>query len=45
MTAALGWGMCFYGMTAVFIGAVIAYYIIYKISKNKKGPTRFDDLE
>ena len=36
MTAALGWGMFFYGMTAVFIGAVIAYYIINKVSKNKK---------
>ena len=44
MTTALGWGM-FYGMTAIFIGAVIAYYVINKISKNKKEPTRFDDLE
>ena len=28
MTVALGWGMFFYGMAAVFIGAVIAYYVI-----------------
>ena len=25
MTTALGWGMFFYGMTAVFIGAVMVY--------------------
>ena len=45
MTTGFGVGMFFYGMGALLIGAIIAYYIINKISKNKKEPTRFDDLE
>ena len=31
MTAAFGIGMFFYGMAAIFIGAIIAYFIIKRI--------------
>ena len=30
MTAAFGIGMFFYGMVAIFIGAIVAYYVINK---------------
>jgi len=30
VTSSLGWGMFFYGMGCVLIGAIIAYYIINK---------------
>jgi phosphotransferase system glucose/maltose/N-acetylglucosamine-specific IIC component len=33
MTANFGIGMFFYGMTCIFIGAIIAYYIINKFNK------------
>ena len=32
MTVGFGVGMFFYGMGAIFIGAIIAYYIINKIN-------------
>ena len=32
MTATFGIGMFFYGMGAICIGAIIAYYIINKIN-------------
>ena len=34
MTASFGVGMFFYGMTCVFIGAIIAYFIINKFNKS-----------
>ena len=34
MTASFGVGMFFYGMGAIFIGAIIAYYIINKVMKD-----------
>ena len=30
MTAVIGVGMIFYGMVAIFIGAIVAYYVINK---------------
>ena len=33
MTLNFGIGMFFYGMTCIFIGAAIAYYIINKVQK------------
>ena len=35
MTSLLGWGMFFYGMGCVLIGAIIAYYIINKTNVYK----------
>ena len=45
MTFEFGMGMFFYGMGAILIGAVIAYFIINKVMEKDKEPTRFDDLE
>ena len=36
MTANFGIGMFFYGMTCIFIGAIIAYYIINKFNKTSE---------
>ena len=33
ITTGFGIGMFFYGMTCIFIGAAIAYYIINKVQK------------
>ena len=30
MTSAFGIGMFFYGMVAIFIGAIVVYYVITK---------------
>jgi uncharacterized protein YneF (UPF0154 family) len=32
-------------MSALLIGAIIAYFIINKVMEEKKEPRRFDDLE
>tara|TARA_A100001515_G_scaffold454_1_gene483 strand:+ start:3008 stop:3112 length:105 start_codon:yes stop_codon:yes gene_type:complete len=32
MTAIFGIGMFFYGMVAIFIGAMVAYYVINKFN-------------
>ena len=47
MTTGFGVGMFFYGMGALLIGAVIAYYIINKVQKilHEKRRSRWDDLE
>ena len=45
MTFEFGMGMFFYGMGAILIGAVIAYFIINKVMEKKEEPKRFDDLE
>ena len=34
MTANIGIGMFFYGMTCIFIGAIITYFIINKFNKS-----------
>ena len=36
ITAGFGIGMFFYGMTCIFIGAAIAYYIINKVQKTEE---------
>ena len=35
MTFAFGIGMFFYGMVAIFIGAIIAYFIIKRIKNDE----------
>jgi len=40
-----GLGMFIFGMGALIVGAIIAYFIINKVLEEKKEPTRFDDLE
>ena len=40
-----GLGMFIFGMSALIVGAIIAYFIINKVMKEKKEPVRFDDLE
>ena len=47
MTASFGIGMFFYGMGAILIGGVIAYYVINKVYRgiHHKRKTRWDDLE
>jgi len=40
-----GLGMFIFGMSALIVGAIIAFYIINKVMEEKKEPTRFDDLE
>jgi|TARA_R100000081_G_C4752905_1_gene135410 uncharacterized protein YneF (UPF0154 family) len=40
-----GLGMFIFGMGALIVGAIIAYFIINKVMEEKKEPTRFDDLE
>ena len=37
--------MFIFGMSALIVGAIIAYFIINKVMEEKKEPTRFDDLE
>ena len=36
MTAQLGIGMFVYGMIAIFIGAIIAYFIINAVQKKER---------
>ena len=47
MTVGFGVGMFFYGMGAIFIGAIIAYYIINNVHKSihTRRKSRWDDLE
>ena len=40
-----GLGMFIFGMSALIVGAIIAFYIINKVMEEKKEPVRFDDLE
>ena len=40
-----GLGMFIFNMSALLIGAIIAFYIINKVMEAKKEPRRFDDLE
>ena len=40
-----GLGMFIFGMSALIVGAIIAYFIINKVMEEKKEPRRFDDLE
>ena len=40
-----GLGMFIFNMSALLIGAIIAFYIINKVMEEKKEPMRFDDLE
>ena len=40
-----GLGMFSFNMSALLIGAIIAFYIINKVMEEKKEPRRFDDLE
>ena len=40
-----GLGMFIFGMGAMIVGAIIAYFIINKVMEEKKEKTRWDDLE
>ena len=40
-----GLGMFIFGMGCTLVGAIVAYFIINKVLKDKKEPVRFDDLE
>ena len=40
-----GLGMFIFGMGAMIVGAIVAYFIINKVMENKKEKTRWDDLE
>ena len=39
-----GLGMFIFGMSALIVGAIIAYFIINKVMEDKKEKTRWDDL-
>ena len=48
MTPGFGIGMFFLGMGCIIIGtlmAFMAFFIIRQVMKERKEPTRFDDLE
>ena len=45
MSIYYGLGMFFFGMGALIVGAIIAYFIINKVMERKDKPKRFDDLE
>ena len=40
-----GLGMFMFGMGAMIVGAIVAYFIINKVMEEKKEKTRWDDLE
>jgi phage shock protein PspC (stress-responsive transcriptional regulator) len=40
-----GLGMFIFGMSAMIVGAIVAYFIINKVMEEKKEKTRWDDLE
>ena len=40
-----GLGMFIFGMGAMSVGAIVAYFIINKVMEDKKEKTRWDDLE
>ena len=44
MTSSLGWGMFFYGMGCVLIGAIIAYYIINKTNMSRKDLDEYHNI-
>jgi len=45
MTPSFGIGMFFLSMGCIIIGAVMAFFIIRQVIRERKEPTRFDDLE
>ena len=45
MSIQYGLGMFLFGMGCTMVGAIITFFIINKVLKNKKEPVRFDDLE
>ena len=45
MSIYYGLGMFLFGMGCTLVVAIIAFFIINKVMKEKKEPTRFDDLE
>ena len=45
MTMYHGLGMFIFGMGAMIVGAIVAYFIINKVMEDKKEKTRWDDLE
>ena len=40
-----GLGMFIFSMSALIFGSIVDYFIINQVMKEKKEPTRFDDLE
>ena len=40
-----GLGMFIFGMGAIIVGAIVAYFIINKVMEDKKEKIRWDDLE
>ena len=40
-----GLGMFIFGMSALIVGAIVAYFIINKVMEDKKEKRRWDDLE
>ena len=45
MSIYYGLGMFLFGMGCTMVGAIIAFFIINKVIKQKNDPVRFDDLE
>ena len=45
MSIYYGLGMFLFGMGCTLLGAIIAFFIINVVMKEKKEPVRFDDLE
>ena len=45
MTMFHGLGMFIFGMGALIVGAIVAYFIINEVMKEKKEGKRWDDLE
>ena len=45
MSVIYGLGMFLFGVVCLVIASTIAYFIIKQVMKEKKEPTRFDDLE
>ena len=45
MSIYYGLGMFLFGIGCTLFGAIIAFFIINKVLKDKKEPVRFDDLE
>tara|TARA_R100000773_G_C4159201_1_gene77798 strand:- start:483 stop:596 length:114 start_codon:yes stop_codon:yes gene_type:complete len=37
--------MFIFGMGALIVGSIVAYFVINKVMKKKEDPKRFDDLE
>ena len=45
MSVIYGLGMFLFGVVCLVIASTIPYFIIKQVMKEKKEPTRFDDLE